>query len=690
VRTVSVVAAAVAVTACSSSPSAPSIQVRAPDSARANIEQLASFVPYDSLSVTGESDGASADIVIDVVADLTDCGECYRIDHDAATPNVLVVHGGEALGVQYGVAHALELLGFRFFHPWATHVPPPAAVAVPSASPDYARAFEPERATRGLHLHTIHPIEAYYAFWEPGQQQLDDAARILDWAIKQRANYVQWVGLDNIVTDPNPAVAADWRAHTQQIIAAANARGLRTGLAIQLFGESNLQQGFDLVDDTMADARAQMDARYPIVLDDLPFDTVNLSFGEFFGEDPAAFVASLDLAYDALLDHAPGTEMATTIHVGNSPDQRVDYMGESLIYYFLVKFADPGIIPWVHSVMYYNLFEDAGGAYHHDDFSEHRQYLFDRLAAGERVGYFPETAYWVAFDNSVPIYTPLYVRSRWLDLDRIRAQAAADLDEHVLFSSGWEWGYWQNDYAALRASYTLPDRWEQLFEDMYAPYGDAGAELAAQQIEIARLQHEHLIENRLASFLAGRDVYIDLGDDLDIVSQPDRPVFAEVAAMTAGERADFETSVLDELQAFADASDAAAVAIAAIVGSGGLPSGDPFAAEAVDAAAVTAARIRYIHALYRATVSFADTGSDGGWLDTALGDLDAARAIVERRHAALHHPGADDLTLVGTNATLYQYGYLKQAHDLCYWDRERAKVERLLGDDTATVPSCVF
>ena len=50
-------------------------------------------------------------------------------------------------------------------------------------------------------------------------------------------------------------------------------------------------------------------------------------------------------------------------------------MGENLIYYFLVKFADPAIIPDIHTVMFYNLFETAGGAYHHEDFAEHRAYL---------------------------------------------------------------------------------------------------------------------------------------------------------------------------------------------------------------------------------------------------------------------------------------------------------------------------
>jgi len=658
-----------------SSPAGPSIHVRPDAASRAVIESLVSFVPDGRLSV---SDGA-ADIVIDVVADL-DCTDCYRIERtgDAA----LTVHGDAPLGVQYGTTHALELLGFRFFHPWETYVP--ARPAVPEADAAYGDTFEPERPVRGLHLHTIHPIEAYYAFWEPGDDNLADARRILDWAIKQRANYVQWVALDDIERDP--AIAAAWRPHARAILDDAHARGLRAGLAIQLFGASNLQQGFDLIDEDTTDNRAEMEARYPIILDELPFDRINLSFGEFFGEDPDAFVSTVNLALEVLLEQAPDADMMCTIHVGNSPDQRVDYMGESLIYYFLVKFADPRIIPWIHTVMYYDLFEDAGGAYFHDDFDEHRDFLFERLAAGEPVGYFPETAYWVAFDNSVPIYTPVYVHSRWLDLTEIRAQGGADVGEHVLFSSGWEWGYWQHDYAALRSSYRLPERWQSQFDEMFAPFGADGAELAAQLAALAALQDEYLIEKRLAAYSAGRDVYIDLGREIGVVSQPDRVLFKEVVDMSAGERAAFVTSVLDPIDDFADRMESILAAVEAIE----LDGGDIWRDEIVDGIAIDVARMRYIGALYRAAVSYGDGGDDGGWLATAESLLADARAIVDRRHAHLHHPQPDDLLFVGTNSTLYQYGYLKQAQDLCYWERELAKVHRIALDPSETVPSCVF
>ena len=37
--------------------------------------------------------------------------------------NKIEIHGGDILGDQYGLAHALEMQGFRFYHPYETLVP---------------------------------------------------------------------------------------------------------------------------------------------------------------------------------------------------------------------------------------------------------------------------------------------------------------------------------------------------------------------------------------------------------------------------------------------------------------------------------------------------------------------------------------------------------------------------------------
>jgi hypothetical protein len=64
---------------------------------------------------------------------------------------------------------------------------------------------------------------------------------------------------------------------------------------------------------------------------------------------------------------------------------------------------------------------------------------------------------------SSPTHTPVYLRSRHLDLTRLNA--VGHLDDHVLFSTGWEWGYWLTDALALRMTYSLPATWDEPVAD---------------------------------------------------------------------------------------------------------------------------------------------------------------------------------------------------------------------------------
>lgn len=618
---------------------------------------------------------------IAVVTDL-DCAECYRIDGDG---DELVVHAGDRLGAQYGLAHALEACGVRFFHPWRTYVPDELEIVDRTG---FGELVVPQMRRRGLHLHTLHPIEAYYALWEPGPDALASAARVFDWIVKNRGNYVQWPALDDILGDD--AKLASWRAHTGAVLELAHRRGLETGVGVQLFGASNLQQAYDLIDfePGEGDEAAAIRERLSTLLSGLAFDEVSLSFGEFSSQDPERFIELVEETSRAAEEIAPQTEMSAVVHVGKGEDLEVEYQGETLIYYFLVRFADAAITPWVHTVMYYNLYEDAGGAYHHDDFAEHREFLLERLEAGEPVAYFPETAYWVAFDISVPTYLPVYWRSRWLDLARIREDSAArggdDLQEHILFSSGWEWGYWQLDYLALRASHTLAADWREPLREMLAPFGDGGAALADEIAALAEAQSEALIDARLAPYLAGRDAAIDLGDQIGIVSQPDRPSFSEIAAFDDAQRAALRAEVLAPLARLVERSDAVAARVA------GLELPEPWRAEMVDATAVTAARARFAHALVSAALAFGAGDELAPHLAAADRALARASDVVARRHAALHHPAAETLTGIHGNATIYAWGYLRQADQLCYWRRERIELGNLVEDTDEPVPGCLL
>ncbi|MGN6106543.1 MAG: hypothetical protein ACTHU0_15665, partial [Kofleriaceae bacterium] len=517
------------------------------------------------------------------------------------------------------------------------------------------------------------------AFWEPSVGSRDDAHRIIDWTIKNRGNYLQWVALDDIL-DPDRHAA--WQAFTRELIDYAHARGVRVGLNIQLFGQANLQLAFDLSDDRtgtvpIADEIAQ---RLPLVTEGLPFDVYDLSFGEFFNADPQRFIDAVNEVQHQLRGLAPQSEMHAVVHVG--AEQVVQYMGEDLIYYFLVKYADPAIVPDIHTVMFYNLFEPTGGAYHHDDFSAHREYLASRMCAGQPAAYFPETAYWVAFDNSVPQYMPLYVRNRWLDLDQLRETVTCGkLDNQLLFSSGWEWGYWLHDVTALRASYELPDAYERLIEAELAP--ELGAAVPAV-VELIEAQREHLMGHELVQYVAGRDLAIDTGRALDIVSQPDRVTFDDLAA--GSDPAAFRRDVLEPLAAYADQLDR----IGAGIEAAALPPGR-WTDELRDGFAIDRHRARFVLETYEATL--AHLGGDGAAMDRHLARarelLARGRDVVTARHADLHDTHRRRLVDRTSNHTFYQYGYLNNADTLCFWERELAQVEALR-DPASIVPGCLY
>ena len=633
------------------------------------LAELVKLTPYTGLAMGGDPGDGFQIVVAD---DSTIPLEGYRID---VTGEVLRVHAHDVLGAQYGVAQALEGLGFRFRHPTDPLVPfGPELAQIDSA------VHQPQVRVRGIHLHTLHPIEGYFAFWEPSPGNTSDAHRIIDWVIKNRGNFLQWVALDNINV---PAVYAEWQPFTRELIDYAHFRGIRVGIGIQLFGQANLQSAFDLSDDRTGTVpiATEIAARLPIVTQDLPFDSYELSFGEFFNAEPQKFVDAVNEVRKQLRTFAPTAELHAVVHVGAA--QRVDYMGENLIYYFLVKFADPTIIPDIHTVMFYNLFEPAGGAYQSENFFEHRDYLRERMCAGQRGSYKPETAYWVAFDDSVPQFFPLYVQSRLKDLAELEKPTGpcGVLDEHLLFSSGWEWGYWLNDVASLRGSYELPSSLLDAFTQELAP--DLGTGAAALVERLARSQHDHVMIEQLTGYLVGRDSVIDLGRKANIISQPDRITFDQ---LTAGQGRATVDAMLPVLATYAGELDAMVRDLDAL----SLPD-SRWAAELRAGFKIDQLRARFVEATYQATLAQldGDTATAKKRYDAAAKLLEQAHTVVDDRHDDLHDAHQRRLVDATGNQTFYQFGYLRFADTLCYWKRELDQVNAVLGA-TSAIPSACF
>ena len=651
-----------------------SITIQAPPTWESTLKEFVALTP------TGVELGEGGAFPITLVEDASLPLEGYRV---ARVGELIEVRASDALGAQYGAAHALEALGFRFRHPFDTHVP--GTPELDAAMLDGV-VHEPEIRVRGFQVHTLHPIESYYAFWEPSPGSTNDAHRILDWVIKNRGNYIQWVALDDIL---DPSRGEPWKKFTREIIDYAHGRGIRVGINLQLFGQSNLQQAYDLIDadPTSSPVADQIAARLPTITNDLPFDVYNLSFGEFFNADPALFIAAVNEVQRQLALLAPQAELHGFIHVG--AEQVVQFMGEELLFYFLIKYANPAIVHDVHTTMFYNLFETASGAYHHDTFHEHRDHLFEQKCAGRRPGYIPETGYWIAFDNSLPQFLPLYVHNRWLDLEQIKTQSPCPeipLDAHTIFTTGWDWGYWLHDVATLRASYELPESPDVLVRDAF------GRDLAAATepvMALSDLQRRYLHHRHLVPYIASRDVTIDAGRLLDIVSQPDKITFDDIVrdpTVLQGAR-----DAVAGLTEYANELDT----IAARFYKLDFPAESRrWSTELRDGFEIDQLRTRFVLATYDAVLAHVD--GDAARARTRADDardlMEKAREVVERRHDNLHDTHGRRLleksTDMSPNRTIYQYGYLYMADTLCFWQREMLQVEGILGLTSMAPPGC--
>jgi hypothetical protein len=607
-------------------------------------------------------------------ASITEGFVLRRFDRGAS--RVVAVYAPDAANLAFGTYALLEEMGARFFHPMAEHVPELGGAYLPAV---LDRTMTPAFRVRGVHLHLLHPIEWFDAFNGSSERDLEDAKRFVDWLVKTGQNHVQWPILRTMDLDA-------WSPHAKAIIAYAHERGVTTGVEPLLFARSSLQNNFVLA---TSDAwEAELDANVDF-LESIGFDQIELALGEFLAEDPETVIDMLDRVV------ARSSTVSVVNHVGNFPNLWVDFRGEREFFYFLPAHADPRLIQSVHTVHFYDLYRP-WGAYGHESFEMHRAFLLEQLAAGRTVRYKPESAYWVSADVDVPLFLPAYVHARWLDIHNLTRDVASaglpPIDGHVLFSSGHEWGYWMTDYLAAKMMWE-PDRpLDHFFDHAAAPYGTCAPRMRDASIRFTDLQSRYLFDRRLMPYLAGDDLHDDLGAAASFVTIPARIPFEAILAMDAGARARFRTEVIDGLEAFTAEAQSIEREVAATC-AGGDAATAPWCNEILDGVAIVRLRAQHASALHRAVdVSRRAPDEAAEHLARAEATLAEAGGVIARREAAYRFAAA---RLVGAapNPTIYRYGYLRQAHLLCYWRRQAIQAETVVTTGAAALlsdlPACL-
>lgn len=585
--------------------------------------------------------------------------QTFSIAEQRCDGGVLVtLAGGGLLGRQYAGYEFLHTIGVRFFHPEQEYVPErPQWPATP-----LSREHTPDFRLRSVSLHLTHPLELGDAFRNRDEALEPEAVRYIDWQLKNLASN----GHAGIGTGENQR------------------RGIDRGFPVNSgFSLHNQQQGGRAVYDP--DDPRPMEEQIGAAIDERMAaahrtpDMFSFTFNpsEFTELDDEFVVRELTFIADYIGENYPDTEIYATNH-GTHGEPTENY---GVRYYDLPQFAPPNLGVKVHTLMFFDVFRPAP-VYGNEDFN----YLYDFMVQEHQIRnliYFPESAWWLTFDIPVPLYLPITIEARDVDIQGMKHMLDGKLVGHRTFGSGHEWGYWQNEYCSLRLAADVDYSYRDCLRDIATPTGDA-AEVVVDVLErVIRYQERDIVYGDLIAYLAGSDPETEVAALAGIHFHALPPAVPAIAGWSEDEIRDWRARIepaLIQMDKDYEAEVARLDAVRSLVPERGMPWFD----EILDGIEVTGLRARHALHVYGALVTLRESQlrDDADLARSARRQLEAARAdtaaaleVIHRREEQYRYKPLDRAIGGGPdgsqdeNWTVYRYRYLNRTHHAYYYTR---------------------
>lgn len=616
-------------------------------------------------------------------------------------------HGN--LGALHGAYALLEELGFAFLHPLAPVVPKP--LRLPASAIERKEA--PRWDTREIHLHTQHPLELtelLQGFGDAGpadakgfEKMLPEWDRFLEWSVANGQNGVEWFLL--WAKSFEDFADSDVRiGRLAELVDRAHAFGISAGIDAPIaFAQQHsyrlLREQGDLASE-LAQIRARLDWLAKAGWD---FYGIESGTSEFTAPKADRMLAWMNEVAKHLDEKHGGKRAFIKVHcsTGQVAEGFADpKTGQPINFNFLPHHADErlGVLP--HTVQHYSL-TDPAPTYGNTDFGYIRDFL--RQEVGRRpVVYYPETAYWVSFDVDVPLFLPLYADRRLYDLRLLAkdedAPGAGKMDGQLVFSSGWEWGYWLNDVIAARAAWdpgptsaSQIDALKGSLEKALRVFGPATKDVVSWIADVVQSEQELLIEGKVSgkapksiamrngqAYLQGWETWDDvskLGTGFSVplkMTQPDKLGLVDMRNPLhggPGYSAEIEPLLAEMVSRF-ELLSARAEELRPVVPAEARDLFDDLA----DAMKMTALRAKQVHGLYDYVDGYFDTPMPKRLerLSAARKALDDAAVIALAREKRYRVP-AERIAGWRDNPTAYEFGYLWSVRSLYYWWRDEGK-----------------
>lgn len=619
-------------------------------------------------------------------------------------------HPHHNLGALHGAYALLEELGFGFLHPLAPVVPKP--LRVPSS---IERTEAPRWDVREIHLHTQHPLELtelLQGFGKDGpldsagfEAMLAEWDRFLEWCVANGENGVEWFLL--WAESFKDFADSDLRiGRLAELVRHAHAFGIAAGIDAPIaFAQQHsfrlLRKQGELADE-LAEIRSRLDWLARADWDFYGIESGTSEFTAPAADRMLAWMNEVTRHLDEAHDHKKAF-IKVHCSTGQVADGYPDPVtGQPINFNMLPHHADKrlGVLP--HTVQHYSL-TDPAPTYGNKDFGYIRDFLWQEAGTRPTV-YYPETAYWVSFDVDVPLFLPVYADRRLYDL-RVLAKDEETkhkkMDGQLVFSSGWEWGYWLNDVIAARAAWnptpggkgleaSQRDALSAALSSALSPFGSAKKDVVTWIADVASAEQALLIEGKVngsapskidmrngQAYLQGWETWDDvskLGSGVIPLkmTQPDKLGLVDMRNPLhggPGYSAEVEP-LLAEMESRFTALAARGDELRARIPDNARDLFDDLA----DAMRMTALRAKQVHGLYDYVDGYFDTSMAKrrerlGASRTALDD--AARIVAEREKR--YRVPVSRIAAWRDNPTAYEYGYLWTVHSLFFWWRDEGK-----------------
>ncbi len=593
----------------------------------------------------------------------------YAWKSESKGPHILLTlkspsYEGLANGL-YGLLQ--EKLGFYFVHPRETVHPCFQTWPLPSSF-DFQGI--PRFDKKGFHLHTQHPTELTEALHNHNSADGQDMIQeYILWLARNQQNFFEFCLLETVALE-------NWIPYAKEFVHYAHDRGILCSVDLSLHMVQ--QHAFKLVEfppKNFTRYEKQIDRRLDLILS-AGFDFINMEFSI------AEFIGGFEKLRNRLREYIvqkistyPGVKLIGRTHVVKAEDEfggKKKGKGKTT--------DDPDRGNLIHTVMCYSLTDSSAPVYELDNFSHLKALLASENKVRE-TWYYPESAYWITFDNSIPLFLLPYLSARYRDVQTVQQMG---IPGHVTFSSGWEWGYWLVDWSIARWSWEYRENGVVKGQSPLMGVEDLfpGREIQNRFLNLLEIENHYLIKRNTLRLLCPHSFSDGLPKGLNKQFQPRTEIYQEDLAKSPGEAADsIVLAWIEELNRLFNALKPHAEALNTIpqVVPGYQYEGrrELLLRELYLSCAVFVNYIEHRNHTFKAFLKGMST--KGRQLSPHLENAEAVRirslAMVEEMESKYRYP----VSLIARehkSYTSYPYGYLFPVSDLHFWQRHEEQLWR--------------